>query len=278
MIALEDDLWPGYGGRVSRFYKIEAQVTDSALSGVSSTGPVWKTPAELRPIFLVSRIVPSIMLCLILRDQDGQDIWIGERYVARLIRSRDLTDHFVNSSGPPQTGPYAPPFGANPGALTHLAGPYQNPFSPQPGGGGANYFGQHNSGQSTPGAYVGHDMVQYPQHHGFNNGYPGAYMHPQQHGGPNFGHHQHYAATEPSVVGQALDPETEKKLMILDEMMRNQKLSEERAQRELVEKEQRGQFEFPRVYFFISAVLGWLSRGCTHDTCIDYFCHIKAVY
>ena len=141
------------------------------------------------------------------------------------------------------SGGYAPPFGAAPGALTHYGAPgaYQyppaNPFSPQPAPpmGGAGYFGApHHSGHSTPGGYPHDPMGGYPQHPGYGGGYPG-YMPPgmppphMQYYPPQWPHSEHGSATG--------DPEVEKKLLAIEELMKNQKLDYERAQKELAARD-----------------------------------------
>ncbi|KAE9366212.1 hypothetical protein N431DRAFT_495957 [Stipitochalara longipes BDJ] len=143
-----------------------------------------------------------------------------------------------------QPGPYAPPPFPGPGALTHYGaqggyGQYPgggNPFSPQPTPGppgGAGYFGAPHhamSGHSTPGGYPGHDMMPYPPNPGYG-GYGG-------HGGAMQGY-QHYPPAWPPSEGSIVavpDPETEKKLIAVTELMEKQKLEYDKLQKELADK------------------------------------------
>ncbi|CAL3963201.1 unnamed protein product [Diplocarpon coronariae] len=162
----------------------------------------------------------------------------------------------------PGGGGYAPPFGGAPpqGALTHYGGPGgypyppQNPFSPQPPPtpGGAGYFnGNHHpmSSHSSPAPYNGHDMVPHPQYNNFGAGYPpNPYQQiaPPQHQQQYMPHHPHWPPSEHvSAAGTPqLDPETEKKLAVLDVMMKQQQLDREKAERE--EAEQRAREERAR--------------------------------
>ncbi|EHK97913.1 putative TPR repeat protein oca3 [Glarea lozoyensis 74030] len=158
---------------------------------------------------------------------------------------------------------YAPPPFAHggPGALTQYGqqqSPYQqfgghqgNPFSPQPNHGpaGAGYFApppaaSHHplSGHNTPGPGYGHDMMPYPpppqQYPG-----PGGYGGYPPHVGPPGIPPQHiyqyaqppqWPPSEPSVVP---DPETEKKLVAIEQAMAAQKLGYEKAQKELADRD-----------------------------------------
>lgn len=142
----------------------------------------------------------------------------------------------------PGGGGYAPPFGGPGGALTHYGpqGGYQypnaNPFSPHPAPpvpGGAGYFNGGHHPMSTHGApapYGGHEMMPYPPmpgYGGFPGGYPGMPPHmpyyPQQ-----------WPPSDPSVTG---DPEVEKKLLAIEELMKNQKIDFEKAQKELAARD-----------------------------------------
>ncbi|KAF4624882.1 hypothetical protein G7Y89_g13287 [Cudoniella acicularis] len=156
---------------------------------------------------------------------------------------------YAQSSFSGAPGGFAPPFGGAPGALTHYGqpAPYQyapppgNPFSPQPNagpGGGAGYFtappphhamSGHNSPAPFPG---GHDVMPYG-HPGFA-GYPGYNMPPGM--PPQFMQHfpPQWPPSEPSVVP---DPETEKKLLAVEEMMKTQKIDFEKAQQEVAARE-----------------------------------------
>ncbi|CZR67814.1 uncharacterized protein PAC_17713 [Phialocephala subalpina] len=68
-----------------------------------------------------------------------------------------------------------------------------------------------------------------PRYRGYDPPIPG--YDPQQYA-------LHWPPSEPSVIGPpAFDPEIEKKLMVLDDMMRNQKLKAELVQKELAERE-----------------------------------------
>lgn len=165
-------------------------------------------------------------------------------------------------SGPP-TSQYAPPpfAGGGPGALTPYGqqSPFQypppqgNPFSPQPTPAppGAGYFNQHPhhpiSNHGAPGGYGSHDMMPYPQqqHSPFQgHGGPGAYPYPPHMGGPPGGPQQMYPyanvpqwppppPSEPSVVP---DPETEKKLVAIQQQMEAQKIDYEKARKEIADR------------------------------------------
>ncbi|KAH6672852.1 putative TPR repeat protein oca3 [Halenospora varia] len=143
------------------------------------------------------------------------------------------------SGAPPGFAP--PPFGPAPGALTHYAQPGQyqyapppgNPFSPQgnggPPGGGAGYFGNH-SGHNTPGPYGGHDVMPYG-HPGYG-GYPGYQMPPGM--PPQFAQYPQWPPSDHSV---APDPETEKKLAAVEELMKSQKIDFDKARAEIAAQE-----------------------------------------
>ncbi|EKD14127.1 hypothetical protein MBM_07804 [Drepanopeziza brunnea f. sp. 'multigermtubi' MB_m1] len=166
-------------------------------------------------------------------------------------------------SVPAGGGGFAPPFGGPlQGALTQYGAPGgyqyppQNPFSPlspptAPTPGGAGYFnGNHHpmSSHSSPGpvGYNGHDMIPHPQFNNFGGGYPSPYqqMPPpqhQQHLQQYVPQHPHWPASDHgSAVGAPqLDPETEKKLAVLDVMMKQQQLDREKAEKEEAEKRAR---------------------------------------
>lgn len=140
----------------------------------------------------------------------------------------------------PAGGGYAPPFG-NPGALTHYGpqGGYQypnaNPFSPQPAPApaGTGYFnGGHHpmSTHGTPSPFSGHEMMAFPPMPGYG-GFPG---YPQGMS-PHMPYYpQQWPASEPSVTG---DPEVEKKLLAIEQLMKTQKIDFENAQKELAARD-----------------------------------------
>ena len=168
-------------------------------------------------------------------------------YAAPMPRSGYAASSY--STGPP-AGPYAPPFGAPPGALTHYGPqggygqyPGSNPFSPQPPPGpppgGAGYFnGAHHAmsthGGPTPSPYGGHEMMQYPPMPGYPPqgmypGYPPPGVSPQHMYYP-----QQWPPSDHSATG---DPEVEKKLLVFEETMKNQKIEFEKAQKEIAARD-----------------------------------------
>ncbi|TAQ84666.1 hypothetical protein B7494_g7005 [Chlorociboria aeruginascens] len=154
-------------------------------------------------------------------------------------------------------GPYAPPFGGAPNALTyHSPSGFpqyhpSNPFAPISGPGtGAGYFNNphhpHSSAHSSSGGYGGHEMMAYPQHSNYAGGYPG-YMPPGMQQGipPAMSPHQmqYYPSQWNDPTALPADPEVEKKLLAIEELMRNQAIDYEKAQKALADRDAKDERE-----------------------------------